>query len=107
MERMVFSVSAADHLHFSGRGGRTENLMTTRLLNARNGLRRTTLGTLLVLLCAIVAACHADASARANANPKKPPENVNVNALAGMEPVQPFDEKLVTPMETVGASPKD
>jgi len=84
-----------------------------------NGKRLTGLVALLAVASAIsVAGCHAHAVAQdaselmplaATSAPSAPsaPETAVATTFVGMEPTQPFDEKFVTPMETVGASGRD
>lgn len=100
--------------------------MNSNLQPSVSGMRLTGLVTLLALVSAVaVAGCHSNAVARLGATAAAiktsqvapapapvPPEPsptaaAFTNPLQGMEPVLPFDEKGVTPMETVGASDKD
>lgn len=89
-----------------------EMLMNTTFEPSGNELRLTGLVTLLALVSAIsMAGCQLHAVAQ-TASSSAPVEAAQVvaslpNPLEGMEPIQPFDEKLVTTMETVGASDKD
>ena len=83
--------------------------MKTTLLPP-DGLRLTGFVTLLALASAIsVAGCHSHDLARGSAAPTAltPEETVAANPMAGMVPVQPIDDRPVTPMETVGASKDD
>lgn len=99
--------------------------MNSNLEPSVSAMRLTGLVTLLTLVSAVaVAGCHSNAVARLGAaaapiktsqaapapalvSPPSPTATALPNPLLGMEPVPPFDEKLVTPMETVGASDKD
>jgi len=77
-----------------------------------NRLRLTRFVTLLALVSVILmAGCHSHAVARVAAASTPVGSSQAVPALPNppeaMEPVQPFDEKPVTTMETVGASNKD
>ncbi|MBC7731868.1 MAG: hypothetical protein H7306_08210 [Bacteriovorax sp.] len=99
--------------------------MNSSLESSASGMRLTGLVTLLALVSAVaVAGCHSNAVARLGAttapiktsqaapapalvSPPSPMAATLPNPLLGMEPVLPFDEKQVTPMETVGAPDKD
>ena len=90
--------------------------MNTTLEPLGNGTKLTSLVTLLAVASAIsVAGCHAHAVAQ-GASELMPiaatpaalaPETVVVTTFVGTEPVQPLDEKVVTPMETIGASSEE
>lgn len=61
----------------------------------------------LALLCASLVACDSRASVAAQVTPTALPTRVAANPLRDLEPRQPLDELPITPMETVGASPRD
>lgn len=84
-----------------------EMRMNTTLNSFSDGLRLTVLVTLLALVCAFVTACHSHAAVKASPNAETSAPTVPATPFAGTEPAQPLDERLITPMETVGASARD
>jgi hypothetical protein len=59
------------------------------------------------LLCAFMVACDSCASVEAQVTPTVQPTRVAANRLGEFESRPPSDEPPITPMETVGASPRD
>ena len=72
----------------------------------RSGSWLTYLVMLLALICATSTGCHSHALSKVPAAPiaTTPAETIDPNPLAGMVPVQPFDERPIMPTETVGAA---
>ena len=85
----------------------TEMLMNTTHGLLRGGLWLTYLVMLLALLCATLTGCHSHAATKMSTTATPPAVIGDANPLAAMVPGQPFDERPITPMETVGASKDD